>query len=83
MSERNSRESQSANDIEALIKERQDKREKASRAAKHIAALIFSDFDIEVTPDRVSSFIKTRWDRIAPLAHTVHEAPDMTKGEVK
>lgn len=61
-------------------KEQRRAREKANRAAEKIAALIFADLDLEVSPHLIRTFIKSRWDRIAPLAHLVHEGPDMTKG---
>ena len=66
-------------DYEAMLAERKEKRDRASRAAHQIAALVFADFNIEVSPEQVSKFIKGRWERVAPLAHAVHEAPDNTK----
>lgn len=56
-----------------------EKRTAADKAATKIAAMLLADLDIEVTAYQVERFIKMRWDKMAPLAHIVHEAPDRTK----
>jgi len=64
-------------------KAQREAREKGHKAAQRIAALIYADLDVEVTPEAIQRFVKGRWAKLAPLAHLVHEAPDTTKGTVK
>lgn len=64
-------------------KAQREAREKGQKDAQRIAALIYADLDLEVSPQVIQRFVKSRWDKLAPLAHLVHEAPDNTKGSVK
>lgn len=51
----------------------------AAAAAKLMASIIYADLDIQVDPNQLVVMIRRRWERIAPLAHKVHDAPDGTK----
>lgn len=49
------------------------------KAALNMAKIIYADLDIDVQPHEITALIRKRWDRIAPLAHIIHDAPDVTK----
>lgn len=49
------------------------------RAATMIAALVYLDIGVDIEAGKILDFIRTRWPRLAPLVHAVHDAPDTTK----
>lgn len=50
-----------------------------TNAAEHLAAIIFADLEVSVQPSDLTRLIRSRWSRIAPMAHVIHDAPDTTK----
>lgn len=50
-----------------------------SLAAKKLAGLIALELDFVVSDETLKAFIQQNWERIAPLAHLIHEKPDQTK----
>lgn len=53
--------------------------DEAARAERKLAALLLTELDVDVPPEKLRAFIKSKWATIAPLAHIVHAAPDYTK----
>ena len=45
-------------------------------AAQTLARLMRKDLGVEVTDAQVRLFIIARWERIKPLAHSIHDQKD-------
>lgn len=50
-------------------------------AAQVLSRMVKAQFGVHVNPIALMLFIREYWDRIAPIAHRVHEAPDDTKSQ--
>lgn len=48
-------------------------------AAEKLAAIIYADLEVSVSGPDLTKLIRSRWNRIAPLAHAIHDSPDLTK----
>lgn len=57
--------------------------EEIERASSLFAALLLVDTGKDFDPKEIRMFIQSRWARIAPLAHTIHDAKDITKGSLE
>lgn len=66
-------------DIVERNKKMVEKGDAANKAATKIGALLYADYGLEIEMYKIRHFIKYRWDRLAPLAHIIHDAPDNTK----
>lgn len=50
-----------------------------AKAAENLAAIIYADLELSVSPSEITKLVRGRWARIAPMAHAIHDAPDTTK----
>jgi hypothetical protein len=50
-----------------------------ARAERKLAALLMLNADMEIDPAGLGVFIRANWDKLAPLAHLVHDRLDNTK----
>ena len=49
------------------------------QAEEKLARMIEKDFENTVSGWKIGQFIREHWATIAPLAHIIHDAPDVTK----
>lgn len=54
----------------------------AKDPAELMARIVYADLNVEVEPLSLRMMIRKRWERLAPLAHAVHDEPDGTKAPV-
>ena len=61
-------------EIEWLIRKQKEYASRNSRSHhENLAALIKAETSVDIDPNLLRLFIKSKWSRIAALAHSIHE----------